>query len=258
MAKKSAKSKGYRKAAAKKPYLTKRDITILVILLVAVAIGAYALFSYDDGALKVQDGAIVDRGDNWLIVNGASSGGHRYYKLGEAGAIDGYTRSSTPLVSDANLATIDYTPETEDAPVRSIQMSTNAASAQRCADYYRSLVQSLDPTEVTTQTAGDVEYRSFSYQTAYHVSGEEATEGEAAEGEATEDEAAEGTEAAAEEEEAAPNRFEQAIHAYVDAAHNSSIAITVVINAQSESDFMTEDQLAETLSQAIAQLTLEK
>ena len=43
MAKKSAKSKGYRKAAAKKAYLSKKEITITAIVAVIVIIG-FALF----------------------------------------------------------------------------------------------------------------------------------------------------------------------------------------------------------------------
>ena len=104
MARKSAKSKGYRKQAAKKPYLSKRDIAILCVLIVAVAIGAILLFRYDDGALKVKDGAVVTEGDNWLIVNGSNTrGGQRYYKLGEVGELEGYERKAEPTLANANV-----------------------------------------------------------------------------------------------------------------------------------------------------------
>ena len=104
MARKSAKSKGYRKQAAKKPYLSKRDIAILCVLIVAVAIGAILLFRYDDGALKLKDGTVVTEGDNWLIVDGSNARGRsRYFKLGEMGEIEGYSRETTPLAVDANI-----------------------------------------------------------------------------------------------------------------------------------------------------------
>ena len=93
MAKKSAVSKGYRKQAAKKPYLSKRDIAIVCVIVALVAVGAFFLFRYDDGALKVKDGAVVTEGDNWLIANGSNArGGARYYRLGEIGEIDGCSR----------------------------------------------------------------------------------------------------------------------------------------------------------------------
>ena len=68
MAKKSAKSKGFRKSVEKKPYLSKKDIIILCVVLVAVAIGAILLFTYDDGALKVKDGKIVRPFDRTTIA----------------------------------------------------------------------------------------------------------------------------------------------------------------------------------------------
>ena len=90
MAKKTARGKGYRKHVSKKPYLGKRDIIVLCAALVVIAIGAIALFSYDDGALKVKDGSVVTDGDNWLIVDGSNARGRsRYFKLGEMGEIEG-------------------------------------------------------------------------------------------------------------------------------------------------------------------------
>ena len=93
MAKKSAKSKGYRRQTAKKPYLSKRDIAILCGIVAVLAVAAFFLFRYDDGALKVKDGAVVTEGDNWLIVDGSNVRGRaRYFKLGEIGEIDGKIR----------------------------------------------------------------------------------------------------------------------------------------------------------------------
>ena len=93
MAKKSAKSKGYRKTITKKPYLGKKDIIWLCVIVALLAVGAFFLFRYDDGALKVQDGAVLADGDNWLIADGSNVRGRsRYYKLGEIGELEGYAR----------------------------------------------------------------------------------------------------------------------------------------------------------------------
>ena len=255
MAKKSAKSKGYRKTASKKPYLSKRDIGILCVLIAIIAVAAILLFSYDDGALKMADGKLTGIEDNWVVVNGANSGGRRYYKLAEAGDLEGYERATEPTVSDANLNLIRYTPEAEDAPIKNITLSATHAKSGDAAAYFRSIVSSLETSEVQTAQAGDVSYSYFSYQTSYH-------EDEAADGEAEIPESADAAEADAApaegDAEEAPNHFEQAMHAFVDAAHDSSVDITVVVDAQSEKDFLTEDQLKAYIEQAVGAITLEK
>ena len=134
MAKKTAKSKGYRKVAQKKPYLSKKDIVILCVLLVVLAVGAVLLFTYDDGALKVKDGKIVDPGENWLIVNGNLKGGRRYFKLGEVGEIDGYTMEPEPFANDDNLHQFNYKPEAEDSAITKITLSSSAYDAARPGD----------------------------------------------------------------------------------------------------------------------------
>ena len=78
MASANTKSLPQKKGMSKK----KKIITIVIVAVLAVA--AFFLFRYDDGALKVKDGAVVTEGDNWLIANGSNmQGGRRYYKLGE-------------------------------------------------------------------------------------------------------------------------------------------------------------------------------
>ena len=240
MSKKSAKSRGYRKVQAKKPYLSGRDIKLLCVIVAILAVCAALLINYDDGAIKMKDGKLPEAGENWLIVNGSTGGGRRYYKLGEAGEIEGFTRTAEPLVSDENLFTLRYAPEAEDSPVQSIAIGTNPAKADRTAEYYHNLIASLDPGEIQTGKAGDTDYIFFIYQTSYH---------------ADEDLTAE----AAENGEAAENsdRYEQAIHAYVDAPHNASISVTVATNAESEADFLTDEQLKDYVARAIAAIQVE-
>ena len=135
MAKKSAVSKGYRKQAAKKPYLSKKDIAIVCVIVALVAVGAFFLFRYDDGALKVQDGAVVTEGDNWLIANGSNmQGGRRYYKLGEIGEIDGYAREKGALSSDGNIPEYSFTPAGEGGDV-TVTVTCGHGSAEAMADY---------------------------------------------------------------------------------------------------------------------------
>ena len=305
MAKKSAKSKGYRRAAEKKPYLTKKDITILCVLVAVVAIGAILLFTYDDGALKVRAGKIVEPGENWLIVNGNTRGGRRYFKLGEAGAIEGFTMETKPYLSDDNLTQFNYTPEAEDSAVTGVTISTSAYDPARLAEGNAQMVASVkgsSVSDVATDKAGELEYTYYTYTHEYYAAEEAEAEEPAAEdavaeepaaedaAEPTEDapaeaesepaaeeptseeaeaeepaaeDAAEPTEDAPATEESepaadeAPNHFEQAMNAYLPAAHNGSIVFTISAKADSAETYLTEDQLKETLNKAIAAVTLE-
>lgn len=238
MAKKSAKSKGYRKTTGKKPYLTKRDVIMLCALVAVIVVGAILLFSYDDGALKMKDGVLTETSENWLIVNGSAKG-RRYYKLGEAGEIEGYARETTPGMADANINAIKYVAEDESAAVKSIALSTVPAKVERAAEYYRSLLKAAEPTEIQTADASGTTCLWFSYKNAWH-----ADEAEAA------DEAADA-------EEAAPNRFEQALHAYIAAPHDCAIGLSVAAEVASESDYLSDEQLLEAAAKAIGAISVE-
>ena len=254
MAKKSAKSKGYRKVAGKKPYLSKRDIVMLCVLLAAVAVGAFLLFSYDDGALKVQDGRIVDAGDNWLVVNGASNG-RRYYKVAEMGDMPGYTMGRETMPSDANVTFFKYTPEDETSVVSSISVTANSANAAQQAKYYASLLSEFSPTEPAKADAGDVSYLYFTYSHDFHADDEtEAAPSDGAEA-APEAESAPEAENAGEGEQA-PNRFEQAINAYVDVAHGA-VGISIACEAASAEACPDEEALQALVAQALAAIKLE-
>lgn len=265
MSKKSAKSKGYRKAVEKKPYLSRKDIIILCVVLAVLAVGAILLFSYDDGALKVKDGKIVDPGENWLIVNGNTRGGRRYFKLGEVADIPGFTLEREPFMSDDNLTQFNYTPEAEDSPVTGISISASAYDPARLAKGNAEMVAGVKGSavsDVATDKAGDVEYTYYIYTHEYHAE-EEAAE-DSAKAEATDDEAPVEEEAPAEETPAeekaaddAPNRFDQALNAYLPAANNGSVVIVVSVKPDSADKYLTEDQLKETLAQAVAAVTLE-
>lgn len=242
MAKKSAMSKGYRKPIEKKPYLSKRDITILCIALAVLAVAAILLFTYDDGAIKTKDGKLVDAGENWLVVNG-STNGHRYYKLAEVGELAGYTLEPTQLESDANLHSFKYNPADGNAPA--ISVTGTAAKPDRVASYYQSMFNAMTPTELSTGDIGGAQASWFSYQTIYYKD-ENAEPSEAPEGDA-----------AADAEQPAPDHFDQAFHAYFPAVHDSTIGITVQYSPDSEEGFMTDDQLRDLAAQTYAALTLE-
>ena len=313
MAKKSAKSKGFRKQTAKKPYLSKKEIIALCAIIAVLIVGAILLFRYDDGALKLQDGAVVADGDNWLIVNGAASARSRarYFKLGEAGEIDGYTRElANGIADDPNVPRYAFTPEAEDADIDRIEMTATHATADTMAKYASAALAATDGFEVSEIAQAGEDGAKWSYfiatgayyqaetaeaageaaeTDATEAAGEAAdTDADAAEAEtagetadATETEVAEGTADATEAEtaeetadaaeadtEAAdadeadetpePNRFEKALYAYLDAAHDSCIIIHVNAAAPSADEYVADDVLIAGAEQAIAAITLEK
>ena len=223
MAKKSAKSKGYRKQNGKKPYLSKRDIVLLCLLVAAVVVAAVLLFRYDDGALKVKDGKVVTDGDNWLIVDGSNVRGRaRYFKLGEVGEIEGYTRETSPLLTNGNVSQYTFTREGEEGTTVSVATSHNSAAS--LAESTASMLGTLDGYDVGEQQTGtfaDKPCSYFLFTRADYVA-EKAEDGaEGAEGEAAEAPAeAESAEAEASEE--APEEAEEAEPAEEDAAEDAA------------------------------------
>ncbi len=285
MAKKSAKSKGFRKQNGKKPYLSKRDIALLCVLVAAVVVGAIFLFRYDDGALKVQDGKVVAEGDNWLIVNGSNTrGGRRYYKLGEVGELEGYTREAQPSLTDANVTEHVFTAQDEAAAVDTVTISASHATAQALSAYAADTMRALQGAEVTDvrqEEAGGKTVRIFGYAVApveVDAAEDEAaaepaeeTDEEAAEpAEETDEEAAETEEAAepaeevAETEEAATEEaaeaspaYSRAICAYFDVDHDSSVMVRLQGGGDSADACPTDEQLTAALAEAIGAVKLE-
>ena len=167
MAKKSAKSKGYRKQTkTNKPYLSKKEIIVLCAVLVAVVIGAILLFSYDDGALKVRDGKVVTDGDNWLIVNGSSVRNRpRYFKVGEVGDIEGYTRE-LGATTDANVPQYVYRPEDENSRIVDIDILSSHNAAGEAATNTANNLPMLGYTDIsevhaTTVNGADAYYLTY-------------------------------------------------------------------------------------------------
>lgn len=250
MAKKSAKSKGYRKQSAKKPYLSKRDIALLCALVVAIAVGAFFLFRYDDGALKVKDGAVVTGGDNWVVANGSNTrGAARYYKLGEVGELEGYTREAKPMESDPNLTEFVYANDDAEAAVKSVTVTTSHAAAKAMAAYAATMIDGADGAEV-----GDVQTEELGGATvSYFLYGASPVEksGDAEE----EDEAAEEAEEAEGSEEM---EYQRAVRAYLDADHGCCVVLRCEGGGDTADACPTDEQLMEALEKAIPVVTLEQ
>ena len=271
MAKKSAVSKGYRKQTGKKPFLTKKE-TIMLCVIVAVLIIAFTvLLRYDDGALKLNNGVVVTEGDNWLIVNGNARGRNaRYFKIGEAGDIEGYTRESQNGLYGANTPEYIYTPddETSGAPVIGVSTYPNVKAAD-LADYYaRTIGEStgLNNEVSDVQTAGgDIAYTWFSYtsQRVPEDAAEAASEVVDEAAQAVSDVAEAASEVAETASEVVEDSVEEEINAsrvisaYIDSAKNGTVIVDVRSSASSLDACMSEEELRDVLNTAISALTLD-
>ena len=84
MAKKSARSKGYRKFHKEVKGYTPQEKKIMTIGFIAIAVVLIAVLVLPDfiesfSLLKVKDGVVQDMGDNWLIANTGTSSKPKYH-----------------------------------------------------------------------------------------------------------------------------------------------------------------------------------
>lgn len=169
MSKKSITSKGYRKSA-KKPYLSKRDILIVVGVIAVIVIGI-VLFNllYDDGSLDVVDGVAQVQGENSMLINAGSANNPRYYKLGQLADIEGYALESAPAGVDENVREFTYVPE-GDSPYDEITVNANANAADILCAATLAAYSSAENTVCSEQMSMDLDGREvlyFTYQREY-------------------------------------------------------------------------------------------
>jgi len=141
MAKKSARSKGYRKYHQETKGYTPQEKKIMAIGFAVIAIVLICVLWVPDfiesfSLLKVKDGVVQDVGDNWLLANVGTSSEDKYRKMAEVGAIEGYELSSTEDgIMDENLRYYVYTPVSEDAPAQTLNIqSGNGEASELSAD----------------------------------------------------------------------------------------------------------------------------
>ena len=280
MSKKSAKSKGYRNFKKEKPFLTKKEIYALIAICAVIIIGFVAFLCYDDGALKLEDGMPVGVENNWVVGNGGTASAPRYFKIGEAGEIEGFTTQPYRSYSDIRVQDVYYNPSTEENPIEYISISTASTKNTPASELGKPITEAFESLEsytlttpLTTAKVGDIDYTYYAFTTEVYIEPEaeatEATEDAAATEENAEETAAVEeapaeeavvTEEAAAEETGAkePNTFGQSLSAYVDASHDCCLLIHVVNETESADEFMTDEEMRAVLEKAIAAFTFEK
>ena len=277
-AKTSARSKGYRKTVQKKPFLTKKEIIALVVIVAVIAL-AVILFNllYDDGSLDVVDGVVqTENLENSLIATDVVGDETKYFKVGEAGEVAGYTRERVENTADANLATFDYYPEDETSPISYLHVGAGGGTPDALMQTV-TLSYTMSGVPIDAQGETEIDGRAIQYMI---TSGEYAIEEEAAETEETaqtaeadvaetgeepasdaataepettiepettdvetaaetdETENAETADAQAETEETAPTRYtcQQILAAYVPSELNDDYSIALRVNITKETE----------------------
>ena len=259
MAKKSAMSKGYRKTVKKKPFLTKKEIIELVVILAVILLGV-VLFNifYDDGFIRDKD---VQTGD---VVSYASSNlRDRYLKIAEIRDLEGFTLADRGEDATAISAYTFNSNDNQDN-IESISVNGSFISAQSLVDttmsYMSGLTEDSNVTAVqeTTIQGHDALVFAYTYGEYDENYGVEATEEAPAEetAEAAEEEPAEETAEAAEEEpaeetadtaeeEPADNKFTQAISTYIAVDDSHSLCFHIYRRGGDESFYLAEDELVD-------------
>lgn len=259
MAKKSAMSKGYRKTVKKKPFLTKKEIIELVVILAVILLGI-VLFNifYDDGFIKEKD---VQTGD---VVSYASSNlRDRYMKLAEIRELEGFTLADRGE-DDTVISAYTFNSNDNQNNIESISVNGSFVSAQSLVDttmaYMSGLTEDSNVTAVQETTIQGYDALVFAYtygeydenygvETTEETSADETAdvaEEEPAEetAEAAEEEPAEETAETAEEE-PADNKFTQAISTYIAVDDSHSLCFHIYRKGGDESFYLAEDELVD-------------
>ena len=251
MAKKSAKSKGYRKTVTKKPYLSKKEIiwTCAIVVALILIVVLFNVF-YDDGSLKIVNGVAQTRGDNSLILNVGSANKPHYYKLGQLAEVDGYTLSATPVTNDENVNTFTFTP-VEDSAIDSVSFNAYGYSATAFCEAMVASFSSADDVVCSELQTADADGHTVSYFTYHTTPTVEETPAE------TEAETAEPTaEPESTDAEAADPIYVQALNAYVSVG-DRSIILHVRNDAESEADYVDDAALVDVMNQMLGALSFE-
>lgn len=233
MAKKSAKQKGYRKTEKKKPFLTKKEIIELVVIVAVIVIGIvlFNLF-YDDGYLRTSD---AQPGDVTSYVS--EDVRNRYVKIAEVNDLPGFTRNDPDMSENARVI-YTYTPDEETDSIGYISVSGSFIPADKIINTSRNQMESLGSdtlvfTEQQETTVQGHDAYIYSYTQDYY-SAEEAGETE----ESAEEESADG------EEEHESNVYNQAISCYVGVG-DYTVCLYIYRTGEDDSFYLPEDQIVD-------------
>ncbi|MDO4547033.1 MAG: hypothetical protein Q4D04_02945 [Clostridia bacterium] len=67
-------------------------VCIITVVVIAAIVAFFVIRDRFDGHLDVVDSLPVMESDNWIVANTGTTDSPRYYKIGEIGEVEGYTR----------------------------------------------------------------------------------------------------------------------------------------------------------------------
>ena len=241
MAKKSAMSKGYRKTVKKKPFLTKKEIIELVVIVAVILLGI-VLFNifYDDGFIKEAD---VQQGD--IVAYASTDLRDRYFKVGTIGELEGYTLNER-AEDGSPIESYIFTPDGEADYVDSLSVSGSFVNAELLANSTMSYMTGIESnfSEIEKTTIQDHDAYVFSYTYSEY---DETLDAEAAETEAAEETVE--AEAAETAEEPAPNKFSQNLTAYIAVDDSHTLCLHIYRKGSDESFYLANDQIVDYVQQ---------
>lgn len=281
MAKKSAASKGYRKTVKKKPFLSKKEIIALVIIVAAIVLGIvlFNLF-YDDGYLGEKD---VQPGDILTFAN--SDVRSRYAKLGTANELEGFTLEAKGNDSNA-VVNYNYTPDAPVDHIDAVSLNGSFIPASELADStigYMEAYSAESEIEVSEKMEAEIQGRPayiFSYSNNYYDASKDpdaeaetsatgdagdaaevAAEPSAEAGDASEAPAAEATEAPAEadaeaEAQKPSNVYSQNLSCYIAVDEEHTLCLHVYRTGEDASFYLPDDQVVDYVLQYADAFTL--
>lgn len=243
MAKKSARSKGYRTYKKTKTGFTEKEKKTMIIGAIAIVVILICVLVVPDliektHLLKVKDGVVQDVGDNWLISNVGTSSKKKYRKLAEVSPIDGYSVSKTETgLTDDQERIIYFAADDENAAVQEYyafygkgEYNELAASSLQSIAAFNS--ETLDQTDVT-------EAESNGLKIAYYVIEYASTDSS--------------------DEENPVTTYTQTVNMYVE-SNVSERCLILSSNARTDdpADFPERDQVIATLTDAVSGIVLAK
>ena len=233
LAKKSAASKGYRKTVKKKPFLTTKEIIVLVAIVVAI-IAAVVLFNlfYGSGYLKARDVKPDD-----VVTSVSQDMRTRFVKVADAYELPGFTR--TGLYRDTNPASgFTYTPDEPIDSISMIRLGGSFENAAKLADNNPAALQGMSVsgefvyTDIYETTVQGCDAYIYGYTNDYY---QKPQDGDAEDVEVETDE----------DGNPKSNVFYQSLNLYVSLAENRTIAFHIYRVGEDDSFYLPDDEIAD-------------
>lgn len=272
MAKKSARSKGYRKFHKEVKGYTPQEKKVMVIGFAVLAVILICVLVLPDfiesfSLLKVKDGVVQNMGDNWLIANTGTGSKDKYRKLAEvSGEIEGFELVETaPGITDENCVYYVYEPTADDSVIQTLNVQPGNGEAAELSETFRtqmasfgevlSMSEAVEEEEINGMKtyAVALQYRNENYEQMTAKSEAQAAADEAT---ANEEEIPEDVAAVLAEE--TIYDYTQSVVLYIDSnVDGKCILVNAMNTGDSDAVFQDEAVIRDVLRQAATAITLE-